>query len=261
MHSARKSVGILLAGLLFAVWGSKPLVAGPNDEILVAAASDLQGVLPEIIREYVREHAQKVAVTFGASGKLAEQIRAGAGFHLFLAANEAFVKKLADENLIKRESIQPYAIGSLVLVIRHDATIPVKTLADLLKPEIKTIALANPDLAPYGFAARQALKKAGLWEKVEPKLVQADSVRQAFQFVETGNADVGLVSQSLTRGSQVKVVAVDPALHDPIVQSLGVVTPTKGGVNPETFARFLTGPKGRSILKSHGFNLPPAVSP
>ncbi len=233
----------------------------PTDVLYVAAASDLQNVLPELVRRFPQNDHQRVQVTFGSSGKLAEQIRAGARFDVFLAANESYVKALADEKLVKRESVRPYAIGSLVMAVRRDATVTIGSVSDLTSPGVKRVAIANPDFAPYGAAARQALKKAGVWDELGPKLVLADSVGQAFLFAETGNADVALVGRALTRGSDVRVVEVDPRLYDTIVQSLGVVLPGPRDRDPEAFTRFVTGPEGRSVLESYGFKVPPAATP
>ncbi len=225
--------------------------------IRVAAASDLQSALPELVRQFTKENPGiAVDTTFGSSGKLAEQIKAGAPFDLFMAANESFVKGLADEKVVRPESVKPYAVGSLVMAVRSDAPEPIGAIEEILKPGVKRIAVANPDFAPYGAAARQALKSAGLWEKVEAKLVLAESVRQAFQFAETGNADVAFVGRALVRGSDLKVIEVDPSLYEPIVQGLGVVAASKQGAEAQAFADYVAGPRGQSLLKTFGFNSP-----
>lgn len=223
----------------------------------VAAASDLRQALQALIRRY-RAEAPGVTVvpTFGASGQLAEQIRAGAPFALFLAANEGFVRGLAEEGLIDLDSIRPYAIGSLTLVVSRDAGAPVKSLADLAGPSVKKVAIANPETAPYGAAARQALRRAGLWDTLGPRLVIAESVRQALQFVQTGNAEAGLVGRAISDVPEVSAVAVDPALYDPIVQSLGIVSKAPRTAEARAFARFVLGPLGRETLVTHGLNPP-----
>ncbi|GAC1447768.1 MAG: molybdate ABC transporter substrate-binding protein [Isosphaeraceae bacterium] len=229
-------------------------------QIHVAAASDLQTVLPLVVERFREEEpGLEVIVTFGSSGQLARQIGAGAPFDLFLSANEAYVQELAAQHAVERQSVRSYAIGSLVLAFHPQAVLTGGNLDDIVRPEIRKIAIANPELAPYGAAARQVLKQAGHWENVEAKLVFAATVRQALQFVETGNAEAGLVGRSTALKSGARVVEIDPALHDPIVQCLGVVARSSGKVEARTFARFLLGDKGRALLKSHGFQTPPAA--
>jgi molybdate transport system substrate-binding protein len=243
-------------------------VPGPEDNvkgwrIRVAAASDLQTVLPKLIERFKSESPNDtVEPIFGASGQLATQIEAGAPFDLFLSANEKYVRTLESKGLVKRP-IATYAIGKLVLAVNQHS-VPgalVSRLEDIARPEIKKIAIANPEVAPYGAAAVQVLKRAGLWEKVEPKVVRADTVRQALQFVETGNAEVGLVSKATADVPGVRLVDVDPTLHDPIVQSLGVLRIQGDNDLVDRFAKFLLGDAGRSILEAHGFTLPSQAAP
>ena len=224
----------------------------------VAAASDLQLALPEVVSQFQRSSPEpKVVLTFGSSGQLAEQIKAGAPFDLFLSANTAFVSDLAAEHHINPESVRPYAIGKVVIVFGFEQFGKVARIEDLAKPEVAKVAIANPRHAPYGMAAKQALERAGLWEVVEPKIVPADTVGQAMQFVQSGNAEVGLVSKAVASAPEIRALDVDPRLHDPLVQSLGIVSSTKAFQAAESFARFLTGEAGRAVLRSHGFDLPP----
>ncbi len=259
----RYRVALLLAALL-----SGCSVPGPEDgikgwRIRVAAASDLQTVLPKLIDGFKQENPHDtIEPMFGASGALATQIEAGAPFDLFLSANEKYVKALEGKGLVQRP-IATYAIGRLVLAV-NQYSVPgtlVTNLEDISRPEVKKIAIANPDVAPYGAAAVQALKGAGLWEKVESKIVRAETVRQALQFVESGNAEVGLVSKATANVAGVRIVEVDPKLHDPIVQSLGVLRIQGDNDLVDRFVKFLLGEKGRAILESHGFTLPPRTAP
>jgi molybdate transport system substrate-binding protein len=260
---SRFRVGLLLVA---AVSGCG--VPGPDDrvkgwQIRVAAASDLQTVLPKLIDGFKKDNLDvRIEPVFGASGQLAAQIEAGAPFDLFLSANQKYVQALETKGLVKRP-VATYAIGRLVLAV-HKESDPggkVASLPDIARPEIKKIAIANPEVAPYGAAAVQALKGAGLWEKVESKIVRAETVRQALQFVETGNAEVGLVSKATADVPGVRLVDVDPKLHDPIVQSLGVLRIQATNDLVDRFARFLLGETGRSILEAHGFTLPSQAAP
>ena len=238
----------------------------PREEVVtpatltIAAASDLQTVLPRIVEAYESTHPQsKIVLTFGASGQLAEQIKAGAPYDLFLSANETFVTNLAKQGLVVPDSARPYAIGSLVLAVRKEAKEldEIQGLLGLTKPGVKTIAIANPETAPYGAAAREALRQAGLWEKVEAKLVYAENVRQALRFVESGNADAGFVSLATTEKAEVRVILVDRSLHAPITQTLGIVNSSTKRHDAEEFAEFLIKGRGRQMLEENGFQKPP----
>jgi len=224
----------------------------PTAILRVAAASDLQTALPVLIERYRQDHPIDVQPAFGASGQLAEQIRQGAPFDLFLSANLAFVKDLAADGTVRPESVRPYARGSLVLAVHPEAGAAIQRLADLARPEVKAIALANPDFAPYGQAGRQALERAGLWDTLHVKIVRAETVRQALQFVETGNAEAGLVGRAIAAEPKVRVLAVDPALYDPIIQGLGVVAQSPYAEEARAFAEFLTGADGQEVLARFG---------
>ena len=227
----------------------------PTRSIRVAAASDLQNVLPGLVEAYREESATEVVLTFGASGQLTEQIKAGAPFDLFLAANRNYVDDLAKLGLIVPDSVATYAIGSLVIAVHKDAQ-DVEVLDDLNRPEIKRVAIANPDFAPYGAAARQALRASGLWDRLQTKIVLAETVRQTLQYVQTGNAEAGLVSQASADVSGVRIVAIEAKLYDPIIQNLGIVKGSENREEAERFRRFLLGNQGRAMFSSHGFAIP-----
>jgi molybdate transport system substrate-binding protein len=219
----------------------------------VAAASDLQSVMPILASRFKADTGIEVEASFGASGRFAAQIKQGAPFDLFLAANRAFVDDLAKAGAIRPDSVRPYARGSLVLVVNKLFDPGVKGLDDVAGEKIKTVAIANPDTAPYGAAAKQLLERAGLWEKVKPKIVQADSVRQALQFVESGNAEVGFVGKAIADVKSVRPIPLPPDGYDPIVQALGIVADSKRGEDAERFAGFLLGEVGQGILREFGF--------
>jgi molybdate transport system substrate-binding protein len=231
--------------------------AGPRAEpaaiLRVAAASDLQAALPALVERYRRAHPVDVQPAFGSSGQLAAQIRQGAPFDLFLSADLAFVRDLAADGTVQPESVRPYTRGALVLAVHPEAGAAIAGLADLARPEVKAIALANPDFAPYGQAGRQALERAGLWDTVHAKVVRAETVRQALQFVETGNAEAGLVGRAIAAAPGVRVIDVDPALYDPIIQGLGIVAEAPHAEEARAFADFLTGADGQAVLARFGF--------
>ena len=229
------------------------------EPLRIAAASDLRTVLPKLIEAFSRNHAIAIEPTFGASGQLAQQIRQGAPFDLFLAANRKFVADLAASGDVRTETVHDYARGTLVLAV-HDSSAPiVKNLADLARPEVQRIALANPDLAPYGLAGKQVLERSKLWDVVQPRLAQSETVAQALQFVRTGNAEVGFVGKAIADVPGVRTIAIDESLYDPLIQGLGVITRSKNTAEAEEFAQFLQSAEGQSILREAGFGPPSEI--
>lgn len=228
----------------------------PSPTLRVAAASDLRTALPSIIERFKTRTGIDVIPSFDSSGHISEQIKAGAPFDVFLAANQSFVKKLADEKLVLLDSVRPYARGALVLAVHKESGSAIQSLADLAKPEIKKIALANPAFAPYGAAGKQALERDKLWSAVEPKIVQAESIMQALQFVQSGNAEAGLVGKAIADVPEVRTLEIDPKLYDPIIQGLGIVAQSSNQDAARSFAQFVLGPEGQEVLGKYGFAKP-----
>jgi molybdate transport system substrate-binding protein len=240
----------LLAVMCMAAFGCERAQPAP---LRIAAASDLQLALPKLVDRFQASTGTKASLTFGASGQLAEQIKQGAPFDVFLSANETFVLDLAAGGSIKPDSVHRYARGSLVLAVYRAAAGKVQSLADLKRPEIKKIALADPAIAPYGKAGKQALESAGLWEEVHSKIVIAGSVRQALHYVQNGDAEAALVGRAIGNVPEIRLVEVDNQLYDPIIQALGIVAASGRGADAEKFVRFVLDPEGQGILKDFGF--------
>lgn len=249
-----------IAGCGGAREASSPAPAAPKaaSPLRIAAASDLQAVLPKLGEGFRARGGPAIEPTFGASGVLTQQIKQGAPFDVFLSANEAFVRDLARDGSIRPDSVHPYARGALVLAVHVDVKGPIDSLADLARPEVKKIALANPETAPYGRAGKQALERSGLWDRLQPKVVIAGSVRQALLYAQKGEAEAALVAHSIEGGPEVRAVELDPGLYDPIVQALGIVADSPDREGAEAFARFMLGEDGQAILKAFGFRPPPA---
>lgn len=243
--------------------GMNPEAASSRPEesvpLRIAAASDLQKVLPKLADRFRERTGIAATLTLDASGRLAEQIKAGAPYDVFLAANAKFVENLAATGYVDPGSVRPYARGTLVLCIHPSVGDKVKRLADLAGPEIKKIAIANPEYAPYGVAAREALEKAGLWDALAPRIARADSVRQALIHVRNGDAEAGLVGRALADEPEVRRVEVDPALYAPIVQVLGVVSSGSQKSRAGEFASFVLGEEGQKILHEFHFESPPST--
>ncbi|HEY3580337.1 MAG TPA: molybdate ABC transporter substrate-binding protein [Pyrinomonadaceae bacterium] len=227
-----------------------------TQEITVAAASDLTDAFEELGREFYASNKIKVVFVFGSTGLLTRQIENGAPMDLFAAANVSYIDQLEQKGLIVPGTKQVYARGRITLWTTADSPLKIETVADLAKPEVKRIAIANPDHAPYGLAAQQALQSAGVWETVKPKLVYGDNIRQTLQYAETGNVDVALVALSLSQQSHGRWTLVPEQLHQPIDQALAVIKTTRNEAAARAFAGFVSGPRGREILQKYGFGFP-----
>jgi len=224
-----------------------------NGELTVAAASDLTPAFEEIGREFEAANKTKVIFTFGSTGMLTRQIENGAPVDLFAAANVSYIDELDKKGLIIPDSRAIYARGRITLWTSETSNIRLQGIADLARPEVMRIAIANPDHAPYGLAAKQALESAGIWERVKSKLVFGDNIRQTFQYAETGNVDVAIISLSLSIESRGRWTLIPEELHQPIDQGLGILKTTKNEKAARAFAAFLVGPKGQAIMKKYGF--------
>jgi molybdate transport system substrate-binding protein len=222
----------------------------------IAAASDLQVVLPKLVERFQAKAGTRATMTFGASGQLAEQIKQGAPFDVFLSANETFVRDLESGGFIKAGSVHRYARGSLVLAVYHALEDKIKSLADLKRPEVKKIALANPAIAPYGKAGKQALESAGMWDEVQSKIVIAESVRQALVYAQRGDVEAALVGRAIANVPEIRPVEVDSKLYEPIIQALGIVSASARGADAEEFVHFVLDGDGKGILKDFGFTDP-----
>jgi molybdate transport system substrate-binding protein len=229
---------------------------GEAVELVVSAASDLSPVLAEIEPLFRAESGVILKTNLGSTGQLTEQIANGARVDVFLAASKSAVDQLAAKGLLVPGSEQLYARGRLVVWTRAGSSISPKSLQDLTAPEVKRISLANPIHAPYGKAAKEALQSAGLWDQLQSKLVPAENVRQAYQFAESGNVDVGLVALSLVAQEGGNYVLVPENLHEPISQTLAIVASSTRQLEARKFVDFLTGPQGREIMKKYGFIIP-----
>jgi molybdate transport system substrate-binding protein len=227
-----------------------------GDELLVAAASDLQFAFTEIGQRWEAQTGQRVTFSFGSTGNLTAQIENGAPFDVFAAANVAYIERLREKGLIIPDTQQLYAQGRIVLAVNRASGVQVTRLEDLLGPEVTRVAIANPAHAPYGVAAMQALQRAGVWERVQPKLVYGENVRQALQFVQTGNVPVGIVARSIADVPEVTWTLIDAGLHEPINQAMAVVRGTPHEEAARAFIAFVNGPQGREIMKKYGFRLP-----
>jgi molybdate transport system substrate-binding protein len=227
-----------------------------KQQITVAAAADLGPAFEELGRLFEQQSGIEVVFSFGSTGTLAQQIANGAPMDLFAAANVAYVDGLEQQGLIIPDTKALYARGRITLWTNKDSTLKLAEITDLTRPEVKRIAIANPDHAPYGLAAKQALESAGVWDAVKPKLVYGDNIRQTLQFAQTGNADVAIVALSLSIVSDGHWILVPAELHEPLDQALAVIKGTQHEGQARQFASFINSPPGRAIMDKYGFTLP-----
>lgn len=244
----------LFVTLLCSISACKDTNTSPD--LTVAAASDLMPAFEEIGRAFESVHKRKVVFVFGSTGMLAKQIEHGAPMDLFAAANVSYVDQLDQKGLIIPGTRAVYARGRITLWTPQESNLRLQGVADLARPEVTRVAIANPDHAPYGLAARQALETAGVWERVRPKLVYADNIRQTLQYAETGNVEVSIVALSLSLQSRGRWTLIPEELHKPIDQGLGIIKTTKNEQIARDFATFLNGPEGRAIMQKYGFTFP-----
>jgi molybdate transport system substrate-binding protein len=229
---------------------------------LVAAAADLQFALEETVAVYAAETGIQVKLAVGSSGNFARQIRQGAPFDLFLSADEDYVLDLARDGLARGEGAL-YAIGRIVLLVPRGSPLKADGTLDDLKAAIgdgrvAKFAIANPEHAPYGKRAEEALRRKGLWEAIQPRLVLGENVSQAAQFAASGNAQGGIAAYSLAIAPKVKALA-DHALipaewHSPLRQRMALLK--NAGPEAERFYAHLQTPPARAIFRKYGFVLP-----
>jgi molybdate transport system substrate-binding protein len=211
----------------------------------VAAAADLQLAFEELGQTFTQRTGTKVTFTFGSTGLLATQLKAGAPFDVFAAASVEAAREASSTGVCDAQSLARYATGSLVLL-------GAPSLEALREPSVRVIALAQPEHAPYGVAAKQALERSGLWGSVERRVVYAQNVGQTLQYFSTGNADAAFVSRSLVLGRDAGV-EIPASLHEPIEQALVVCSKGAQRQAGVAFAELVRSAEGQAVLRRAGF--------
>jgi len=257
-----KSLQRLLALLLWSWLVLAGVARADATPATVAAASDLKFALEEVAERFQRETGQQLRLVFGSSGTFFAQIRQGAPFHLYLSADEDFVFKLAEAGLTEDRG-RLYARGRIGLFVgklsplRADASLKDLELA-LQDGRLRKLAIANPEHAPYGMRAREALQQAGLWPRVQAHLVLGENISQAAQFVASGNAEAGLIALSLAKAPSVaaqgQFVLLPEAWHQPLNQRMVLLKNAPAAAR--AFYAYLGQAPARAILQRYGFELP-----
>jgi len=251
------SLRFLLAAF-FAVTGSKMVGA---ESVSIAAASDLVYCLDDLNKAYREIHPDtELKVSTGSSGNFFAQIKNGAPFDVFLSADVSYPQALIDAGLADQASLSIYAVGRIVLWTNKDNLNITAGLSALTGSDFKKVAIANPEHAPYGKAAKAALEHCKLWDAVKDKLVLGDNISQTAQFIQTGSADAGVVALSLVLAPNLAKVGhwVEiPADSYPPLKQAAVIT-NQGTANPAAagYLTFLRSPEARVIFDRFGFTLP-----
>jgi molybdate transport system substrate-binding protein len=240
-----------------------PANSAQKQTLRVAAAADLQTAMPEIAEAFEAQTGTTVDVAYGSSGNFYAQIRNGAPLDVFFSADTEYPRKLQESGFIEPHSGAIYGIGKIALWMPANAKCnPERDGWQCLQdPAVRKIAIANPAHAPYGRAAVAALQKAGIYNAIKAKLVLGENISQAAQFVQSGNAEAGIIAYSLARSPAMqsgKKWIIPEELYPRIEQTVVVLKPTKEKAAAQEFVKFVTQGPGREILAKYGFEPPPA---
>ncbi len=228
-----------------------------TEPLKVAAAADLSFAFKDVGAAYEKKTGQPVVFSFGATGLLEKQLAEGAPFDVFAAANVSYADDAIQAGACLADSKATYATGHIVLFAAKGATFAPKTVADLADARVKKIAIANPDHAPYGKAAKQAMERGGVWDAVHDKIVYGENVQQTLQFAQSGNADVAIVALSLANVTPGESSPIPQELHDPIDQAMVACKNGKAGADAgRSFIAFVQSTDGRAAMRRFGFLLP-----
>jgi molybdate transport system substrate-binding protein len=260
----RATCGIAAAALLLTACAPSASPQAPSPQtgarLTVAAAADLQFAFTDIGKLFEQQTGNRVTFVFGSTGQLAQQIENGAPYDMLAAANVSYVDDLAAKGLALKDSVALYARGRIVIAVNKQSGVAATKLEDLLANNITHIAIANPAHAPYGMAAMQALQSAGLWDKLQPRLVYGENVRQALQYVQSGEAEAGIVALSVANVPEITWTLLDDALHKPLDQALAVMTSSKHPDLAKQFIAFVGSAQGHPIMRQYGFLLPDEIN-
>jgi molybdate transport system substrate-binding protein len=234
--------------------------------ITLAAAADLTDAINEIAANFQKGTGCTVRVSTGSSGNFLSQIENGAPFDVFFSADIEYPKKLEAEGLAAPGSTYLYAVGKIVLWVRSDSRVDISNgLAVLRDPSVRKVAIANPQHAPYGRAAQQALQNAGVYDAVKNRLALGENILQTAQFVESGNAEAGILALSLvlSRGLKDKgrFWSIPENLYSPIEQGVVLVGASKNPQGAQGFLNYIKTPETAALLERYGFTLPAKGKP
>jgi molybdate transport system substrate-binding protein len=246
----------VLIALIAALTAVGPTAAQPASPLTVFAASDLALAFQEIVPRFEKATGSSVTLVLGSSGNFAQQIENGAPADVFFSADVGFIDRLVQRGFIIPQTRAVYGQGRIVLATAKSAGPKLTDLRQLLDQRVRHVSIANPVHAPYGKAAEQALRAVGLWDSVKAKLVYAENIRQALQYIQTGAVEAGIVALAIAGVPEIEWVAIDPTLHAPLNQAAGVLRRSGRPELGTALVQFVNGAEGRPIMKRFGFMLP-----
>lgn len=247
---------IALSGLLFrANYPAK----NNSRSLRIMAASDLRQAFPEIAKRFEKETNINVTLVFGSSGQLAEQIKQGGQADVFASASIDYIEDLDKLGFILKETKKVYAIGRIVILVREDSKFVPKKIEDMLDSKIEKIAIANPEHAPYGIAAKEALEYKKVWDNLKDKIVIAENAMQAFQYTKSGNTDAGIVPYAFIQSGEDNYILIPHNYHQPVKQTIAVIKDSNNIKDAKLFMEFVNGDYGQNVLKKYNFELPKEV--
>lgn len=251
---------IVAAASLVALAGCGSSTESTSDTapVLIAAASDLRPAFEEMAPQFTADTGISVSFSFGSSGQLREQIVNGAPFDVFASANSEFVDDVIDGQRAQANTKVVYARGRIVLWAASSKKVP-RDISELSSSRYTRIAIANPDHAPYGLAAKQALTSAGVWESVSNKLVLGENISDTKKIIDSGNVDAGIIALSLAIADGGTYVEIPEKLHEPLLQSVVVTTTGAQQVGGKKWVDFMMSTAGSRIMSKYGF-VPPKTS-
>jgi molybdate transport system substrate-binding protein len=249
---------LLLAGAVLISLTCQPRIPHQSQqpELTVAAAASMTDAFTDVGLLFTSKTGTRVVFSFGATADLARQIENGAPFDVFAAADVTHVVQLDREGLLTPGSRALYARGRLVMWLPPGSVLKVTRIEDITAKEFDRIAVAKPDVAPYGQATVESLRALGIWSEIEPKVVYAQNVSQTKQFAATGNAEVAFIPLALVKPGEGTYLQVDPSLHRPIDQAIGIVRTSPNQAAARQFVDFVLSAEGQEVLSKKGLEKP-----
>lgn len=252
----RRVLALSLIGALLGSGGAAQSRTPAAPALTVFAASDLAFAFRELVPRFEKARGVTVTLVLGSTGNLARQIEHGAPADLFFAADQSFVERLMARGVLIPETQTLYAQGRIVLATAKRFGPKLNRLRDLVGPKVRRVAIANPLHAPYGKAAEEALRAAGVWEAVQFKLVYGENIRHALQFIQLGAAEAGIVALSVANVPELDWTPVEGGLYAPLNQAAAVAARSPHPELGVAFIDFVNAPEGRAIMRRFGFLLP-----
>ena len=252
-----RRLGALVLALMIVVGAA---AVSQAQEVLLSVAISLKDAVEELGGQFQRTHpGVTLQYNFGASGDLQKQIEAGAPVDAFISAGQRQVDELEKRGLLRPGSRRVFARNVLTLVVPSDSRLDLKQPADLLRPQVQRVVIGNPKTVPAGQYAEESLRTLGLWDALRPKLVYAENVRQALEYVARGEVDAGFVysTDAVTRANQVKVVGQPPQeSYTPVTYPGAIVAASRQPALAQAFLDLLLSPAGQQVLARYGFQKP-----